>query len=127
MNNHNDWSEQSKKMHKVVTDSAYLLCDDFKRALYAKVMIDYVESGISKTDFTVLHSLMMNNLNEAASTFSIESFEAFIHSHSIKISKPNLSRSLKSLESAGFIEKVRTTKELFYLFKTEFKLLEYLS
>lgn len=127
MTNHDDWITQSKKMHHVVADETYLLCADFKRELYEEVMADYIQSKISKTDFAVLHSLMMNNLKEEESTFSIKSFEDFIDDHSIKISKPNLSRSLKSLESEGFIEKVRTSNELVYLFKTEFKLLEKLS
>lgn len=127
MNNYEDWIAQSKKMHHVVADGTYLLCADFKRELYEEVMVDYTQSKISKTDFTVLHSLMMNNLKEAESTFKINSFEDFIDSHSVGISKPNLSRSLKSLESEGFIEKVRTANELIYLFKTEFKMLEKLS
>ena len=127
MTNYEEWIAQSKKMHHVVADGTYLLCEDFKRDLYEKVMVDYIQSNISKTDFAVLHSLMMNCLKEEESTLSIKSFEDFIDAHSIKISKPNLSRSLKSLESEGFIEKVRTSNELIYLFKTEFKLLEYLS
>ncbi len=127
MTEHRNWIKQSIKMYQVVTDSTYLLCDDLKRDLYGKVMADYIQSAISKTDFTVLHSLMTNNINLEESTFSIKSFDDFIHNHSIKISKPNLSRSLKSLESEGFIEKIRTSKELVYLFKTEFKLLENLS
>ena len=127
MTNHKNWVAQSKKMHHVVADGKYLFCADFKRELYEKVMIDFIQSTISKTDFTVLHSLMTNNINEAESSFTIKSFDEFIHAHSIKISKPNLSRSLKSLENSGFIEKVLTSKELVYLFKTEFDLLVDLS
>ena len=127
MTNYKNWISQSKKMHHVVADEAYLLCADFKRELYEAVMADYVQSKISKTDFTVLHSLIMNCLTEDESTFKIKSFEDFIDAHTVNISKPNLSRSLKGLEAEGFIERVRTSNELIYLFKTEFKLLENLS
>ena len=127
MTNYKNWISQSKKMHNVVADEEYLLCADFKRELYEKVMADYVRSKISKTDFMVLHSLVINYLTEDESTFKIKSFEEFIESHCVSISKPNLSRSLKSLEAEGFIEKVRESNELLYLFKTEFKMLEELS
>ena len=127
MTNYKNWISQSKKMHNVVADEEYLLCTDFKRELYEKVMADYVQSKISKTDFTVLHSLIMNCLTEDESTFKIKSFKDFIDSHSVSISNPNLSRSLKSLEAEGFIEKVRESNELLYLFITEFKMLEELS
>ena len=127
MTNYNDWIKQSKKMHHVADDDEYLLCADFKRELYEKVMAEFIQSKISKTDFTVLHSLIMNCLTEDESTFKIKSFENFIDAHSVSISKPNLSRSLKSLETEGFIERVRTSNELIYLFKTEFRLLENLT
>lgn len=127
MTNYKSWIAQSIKMHNVVADDSYLLCADFKRELYEYVMIEFIQSKISKTDFAVLHSLIMNCLNENESTFIIKSFEDFIDSHSMSISKPNLSRSLKSLENEGFIERVRASNELLYLFKTEFSFLEYLS
>ena len=127
MTNYDNWIEQSKKMHKVVADGTYLLCDDFRRELYETVMKEFIQSKISKTDFAVLLSLVTNYLIEEESIFKIESFEDFIEKHSLNISKPNLSRSLKSLETEGFVERSKPSKELIYFFKTEFRYLEYLS
>lgn len=127
MSNLIEWSKQSNQMFDVVADEKYLLCVDFKRELYELVMIDFISSKISKTDFSVLFTLIERFLIIQDSLFKFESFVLFIQKSDITISKPNLSRSLKSLEKNGFIEKVENESELTYLFKTEFKLLESLS
>ena len=82
-------------------------------------MIDFISSKISKTDFSVLYILIDRFLISEDSLFKFESFLLFILKTDITISKPNLSRSLKSLELHGFIEKIDDQEELTYLFKTE--------
>lgn len=127
MSNLIEWSKKSNQMFNVVADEKYLLCADFKRELYELVMIDFISSKISKTDFSVLYTLIDRFLIIEDSLFKFESFVLFIQKTDITISKPNLSRSLKSLELHGFIEKVDDQEKLTYLFKTEYKLLESLS
>ncbi|TEW56563.1 hypothetical protein E2R68_00575 [Psychromonas sp. RZ22] len=127
MSNLIEWSKKSNQMFNVVADEKYLLCADFKRELYELVMIDFISSKISKTDFSVLYTLIDRFLIIEDSLFKFESFVLFIQKTDITISKPNLSRALKSLELNEFIEKVEDQEKLTYLFKTEYKLLESLS
>ncbi len=127
MNKLEEWTKTAKQMYDVVADEKYLLCADFKREMYVMLCIDFIASKINKTDFTVLYSMIDNFLLIESSLFKFESFDLFTQTSNIAISKPNLSRALKSLESHGFIEKVDDQEELTYLFKTEFKLLESLS
>jgi hypothetical protein len=127
MNKLEDWCKKAKRMYDVVADEQYLLCVDFKRDLYQMLCTDFIVSKINKTDFTVLYSMIDNFLIIELSLFRFESFDLLTQTSNITISKPNLSRSLKSLELHGFIEKVDDEKELTYLFKTEYKLLESLS
>jgi len=127
MNKLEDWCKKAKRMYDVVADEKYLLCADFKREMYVMLCTDFIASKINKTDFTVLYSMVDNFLIIESSLFRFESFDLLTQTSNITISKPNLSRSLKSLELHGFIEKVDDEKELTYLFKTEYKLLESLS
>ncbi|PHR95161.1 MAG: hypothetical protein COA68_17535 [Oceanobacter sp.] len=124
-----EWKKQSKKMFDTADDREYLLCDSVIGDIRKAVMLKFVMTDINKTDFKTLHTLIGSGdfYNIEESTFTIKDFNDFRYYNGM--SKPNLSRSLKSLETNGFIEKatVYGDKVITYKFLTAFKTLEKLT
>lgn len=125
----NDWKKQSKKMFDVADDREYLLCDSVIGDVRKAVMVKFVMTDINKTDFHTLHTLIGSGdfYNIEESTFVFKDLDALIYYRGM--SKPNLSRSLKSLETHGFIQKATSYGDqvITYKFLTAFKKLEELT
>jgi hypothetical protein len=111
-----EWQEQSLMMFNVADDVNYLLCESVQGSIYKAVNNEFIHSKLSKTDFKILNVLIENYWDIKRSFFSFPSFEVFIKLNYLSISKPNLSRSLKALESSGFIKKVDSIRDIQYKF-----------
>jgi len=124
-----EWKKQSKAMFDTANDPQYLLCDSVRGEIDRAVIEQFLKTKINKTDFQVLNELMqVANYIIEDSFFILKDFEGFIRGCEFKISKPNLSRSLKALCENGFIEKVpHIDNKINYKFLTAFKKLEELT
>ena len=120
------WTLESALMFEKANNPKYISCASLYADVYEGVAEKFIDSGINKTDYTVLLRLMSDFWNVEESLFEFQSFELFKQKTDLPISSPNLSRSLKALQNSGFIEKVPEVKgKITYKFLVEFAVLEY--
>lgn len=124
-----EWKKQSKIMFDTANDPQYLLCDSVRGEVDRAVIEQFLKTKINKTDFQVLNELMhVANYKIEESVFILKDLQDFINGCDFKVSKPNLSRSLKALCENGFIEKVpHIDNNINYKFLTAFKKFEELT
>lgn len=120
----NKFENLSKNMYDVASNRNGLAYRDIDTEVYKKVMIDFICCKASKTDLKVLHNLMLDCWDLEKSIFKFKDFDEYLTRTFKEISKPNLSRSLKALETFGFIKKVKYEREITYHFLTAYKVLE---
>lgn len=120
MKTNGNWVKQSQVMFKTVEDPEYLFCSDFHRHVYHRMMAQFLDKKTNKTDFSVLYALVEFFWIVDESLFTFESLEQLLTLSSLSLSKPNLSRSLKALESDQFIERVESDGDYTYKFLTAF-------
>lgn len=122
MSNNLEWVNQSKVMFKTVNDPEYLLCDNFNGCVYKKVFTQFFNTKISKTDFSVLNALIEYFWITEESLFKFNGYDNFLILSGLSLSKPNLSRALKTLEEAEFISLMDKSKSTYtYKFLSAFE------
>ena len=121
-----NWKLESAKMFEKANTPKYVSNGSFYADVYEGVSEKFIASGINKTDFTFLLRLMSDFWNVEESLFEFQSFERFKQKTGLAISSPNLSRSLKALQTSCFVEKVPDIKEkITYKFLVEFAVLKF--
>ena len=119
-NEKSKFEKLSKNMYETLTADNYY---EFLNKVKDKIDINFLATKTSKTDFRIL-ILMMNNWNKETSLINIKSFDDFLLSNFTEMNKGNLSRCLKSLETNGFIRKIKYARELQYEFLIAYSALE---
>jgi predicted transcriptional regulator len=115
--------KESINLFKEACDETSLICINLDKETLKTVIDTFLDTKASKTDLNVLIK-MMEFWNKETSFIYLPSFENFKIKSGIKITKGNLSRSIKSLEEKGFITKVGFHIDLEYFFKIPFQILK---
>ncbi len=120
----NKFENLSKNMYDIASNRTGLTYRDIDTEVYKKVLHDFICCKASKTDLKVLANLMLDCWDLEKSIFQFKDFNEYQTKTFKDLSKPNLSRSLKALESFGFIKKVKYEREITYQFLTAYRVLE---
>jgi len=117
-----EFKKASMDMFAEICDPTSLVNINLQEETLKAVITKFLSSKANKTDLGVLIGLM-KFWDEQNSFLSVTSFNDFRLLTGVELANANLSRSLKSLEQNGFIERVGSKSELEYLFHTPFEVL----
>ena len=116
------FKKSSKSMFAEACELSSMTNINLREHTLNAVITNFLSSKANKTDLGVLIGLMQC-WDEKSSCITVTSFNDFRLLTGVELANANLSRSLKSLEQNGFIERVGSKSELEYLFHTPFEVL----